>query len=128
MNPQIFIHYRIGLRDIDESHWKILSLMSNIAEVTDTALACEMLETACDLFITDLKKEEKLILESNFPYSKPHFESHAKLIKSLENFKKTIPEFRNSSLKYAVSDWQRSFLDHIDQYDIQWANYLTAKS
>jgi hemerythrin len=127
MSPEIFNHYKIGLPDIDAAHWDILAKLNDAKGFSDLGqlpFAVTAVAEAIEMLIIEINEEEIKMKVSNFPYRQNHVLAHAKLLSGLRNAHIQIQNgFRFMSVRYTLGLWQRSFLEHMDQYDIQWGEF-----
>jgi hemerythrin-like metal-binding protein len=127
MSPEIFNHYRIGLPDVDDGHWAIITRLNNAIKVaeSDRKFANIMVREAIELIQADLKAEERIMEGYSYPYLTAHRQSHKELLDKLQEASNQMEAgFRYMSPVYIIGKWQRSFLDHIDQHDAQLAAFI----
>jgi hemerythrin-like metal-binding protein len=127
MNPEIFSHYRIEIPEIDDAHWDVITRLNAAIKVaeSDRKFANGMVKEAIKILQADLKEEERLMYSYSYPYLNAHKVAHDELVDKLqESLNQMEAGFRYMSPSYIIGRWQRSFLDHIDQHDMQLATFI----
>jgi hemerythrin-like metal-binding protein len=127
MSLEIFNHYRTGIPDIDNHHWDIINRLNAAVTTSESnrKLANTMVKEALSDLTADLKEEEKIMSGHFYPYAHAHAQSHKELLKSLQEAVDQMEAgFRYMSPTYIIGRWKRTFLEHIDQHDMQLAAFI----
>jgi hemerythrin-like metal-binding protein len=125
MTPESFVHYMVGVPDIDATHWELIREMRIVIDLyqsKDVTRADEaLLVLAEDL--ADHHREEELFMESiGYPYrvahKKAHAEQYALMCDIVQQSKDGI------KVSYVVERLKRHFATHLDDQDMQYAQWL----
>jgi hemerythrin len=110
---------------MDESHWGIIHNLNTAEGVAiDRDLSSALIGKTVEILTKDLQEEERLMTDAHYPFMLMHSAAHKKLVSDLTDIhNQSITGFRYMSLRYTLGIWERSFLDHIDFYDMQWVEF-----
>jgi hemerythrin len=114
-----------GNKELDDEHFALLTEFDAVIErfkSKDPAAvqsAVMVLATLKD----HIAREEYCMLGLKYPYAKPHFEDHVKQNRDIQHLidNKHINDF---ALQLFLENVSVRFLDHIDHYDLQFADWL----
>lgn len=123
MNEASFVHYKTGNQLIDSQHWEIFQLITSIKEsILSEITFKEKLIFLLVLLKMHFSDEEKLMVKINYPYFAPHRDRHADLVGLLSKHIKNhgIAPFG----KYSIDLLDELFTGHINDHDLQLANYM----
>lgn len=132
MEAAIFSHYKTGIERLDDNNWAVIHALDKVIEtysLTYPAKAISHLHKAATILGLVLTEQDTDMLTANYPYRTPHVMSHAVLIGELADVIERVE--RGSmymSIYMVINTWQRKFLDHIDHYDMQWAEFVKRKT
>lgn len=126
MNPQLtsrFRHYMTGVAQIDNEHIDLLTAMSDLErspELTDVEIASQIV-TIVQMFEDHLHHEEQFMDSINYPYIEYHKMQHVEILIMLKTYRKSSPD---AVTRYATHTLSEHFIAHIDQYDMQLADFV----
>ena len=119
-----FVHYTLGVPEIDEQH---INLARGIYDLKITIKLGQLDKCKRDLakLASDIKEhfdyEEALMVASNYPYIPYHKYEHLRLLREVESLiKLDTLNVKNNILEIL----ETVVYDHIDTYDRQFAEYL----
>lgn len=117
-----FHHYRTGVEQIDAEHYTLLMLMEAIETNADATIDENRLQIAAvaSLFQQHLQHEEAYMDSIDYPYAVYHKQHHAEFLQMLREYTSATP---SSVTRYATRRLSDHFIAHIDQHDIQLAQY-----
>jgi hemerythrin-like metal-binding protein len=128
MSPEVFNHYKTGIDEMDLPHWEVIDSLNKAKDLSDLgqmSFALAAVKKAFDLLKAEFEAEESKMSQARYPYAYAHVRAHAMILKSAEDTLNVVSNgYRYTSMRYTLGIWQRDFLDHIDQYDAQYAEFI----
>ena len=124
MDPDRFVHYILGIKEIDDEHLNIIQMFVEISTLRDSDCILYKLEMFLKLIKEHFKNEEKLMEDHNFPYILHHKNEHKHIEFKIEKLIKNNKAKNKVELKYFINVLEDSLLRHIDQQDRQITEYL----
>lgn len=117
-----FHHYRTGVEQIDAEHYNLLVLMEVVGDNADASDDEIRLQIAAivNLFQEHMRHEEAYMDSIDYPYAAYHKQHHAEFLEMLDDYKDAHPK---RALQYVTRRLSDHFMVHIDQHDIQLAEY-----
>lgn len=129
MNEEMFSHYKLDIKEIDDQHWELILIMNEIKQ-----LKCDLCYTGvCERCSTLLQKlqttlqhhfacEEQIMEQSNYPYLNYHKENHIDTMKLCSN--KLNTKLGTGYRDYLMNSLKQVLIDHIDHHDMQYGNWV----
>jgi hemerythrin len=124
--------YSVGVREIDDHHRQLFSLLnSNLKSVIENngelkTIAADVKELQ-EYAVTHFKAEEKLFLKINYPDAPAHIDEHKifrKELHKLDTLADKTDDLARLKLLLFLSTW---FTKHIITADKKYVPYLTEK-
>jgi hemerythrin len=120
-----FVHYKTGVADIDDEHWKLMMLMNNVLALVRDG-GCDPVKEATVVLKQHLLEhqveEEQFMKDIQYPYTEFHIIAHRRQIAAMESM---IDNFcRGTPVVHFVNELQHQFAGHIDEYDMGYARWL----
>jgi hemerythrin-like metal-binding protein len=125
MEEARFVHYKTGYKEIDDEHYKLLMLTSEIATLyhypsPDRETVNALMEKLRVKFYAHLAHEEEMMAAANYKWLAPHIKEHEKIRTKFDNMAiKLSNQGCTKSKEYVVSEFQEIFVNHMDHYDTQ---------
>jgi hemerythrin-like metal-binding protein len=125
MDKERYKYYQVGVEKVDEEHLQIFAILENMkwkyTEVDDVILLSliSQLQTVLEIHC---KTEEEFMASFEYPYLEAHKESHGILISFLKRRLATVVKHKDSA-KYVAEEIIKEFQNHIEWYDLQYADY-----
>ena len=128
MNAEIFTHYKTDIKDIDIPNMLILAKLNDVISAYnngDINKSTALISDSVKLISEVLLEQDSSMMQYNYPYRQPHLLSHASLMGDIIDVQSRLESgSQYMSINLTIGGWQRHYLDHIDQYDSQWAEFL----
>jgi len=130
MNLLSFVHYTLGIKEIDEQHWGLIEIMNNIKSLnySNTTEVKKFNTVLVDLqakILHHFEYEELCMERDEYPYTIPHKREHTILTSKLNML--SIKDYSNAGFltnKYLVSELQYIIVNHIDYSDMQYGDWV----
>jgi hemerythrin len=123
--------YETGVEIIDNDHRYLFKLINDFYDSFINGSSEEESNTLMDELISytisHFKREEQLMLTSDYPFFENHKKEHKNLIVSVGAFKKSVntsPNDATSDLLLFLSNW---LINHVIGSDLLFVPYLSAK-
>jgi hemerythrin len=122
--------YRIGFKDIDDQHKRLLDLLNDLIDVMnrggDSATVSAIFKEVCKYAVSHFAVEESYLEKANYPELGQQQIEHRtfidKLIELDSTYSPNDPHLVNESIKF-LKDW---FVEHIQFTDLKYAGHLKA--
>lgn len=124
MPPDAFRHYKTGIPSIDQVHLRLIELVERIAALSrahDTLRIVPALEELHRIQADHFSEEEQIMEENGFPFLKYHKTAHLEIMRNLGDILKRSDNFVS---RYSDKDFVKSLLDHIDNFDLRFMDWL----
>jgi hemerythrin-like metal-binding protein len=129
MNAESFIHYKLNIKEIDDQHWELITLMNYIIDQPIDAIHpiyninTDRVIVIRDKMIDHFKYEEMCMEKDNYPYREYHTNVHHTITSQLNDI---IKKRADTYLTYThvVRDLRQAVVDHIDRFDMQYGDWL----
>ena len=123
MSPDRFVHYTLGIPEIDADHWKMLSDAKTIVDLIknkNTTEAYLLFIILNDEVKVHCIKEENLMRAINYKWINTHIESHKKILFRLAELdvNEASPDYSINSFAHRLEEL---LVYHIDSDDMQYA-------
>ena len=116
-----FRHYLIHIDDKDAEHEMIMFLLNQCVidcRAGEVNRASDTLGKVFSDWKLHCASEEHFMERIKFPYTATHRESHRRIQTALVRITRT-----GCSSEYVAKDVRKMILEHIDQFDMQYANW-----
>ena len=135
MNPDRFVHYRMGYAQIDDAHLALLtSLTRLITKIkTDNLYYSEfsvdmlnMIQVIILQFEYDIELEEKMMYEAReYPYMIYHLKDHDAMKLEIDSLIESVKFEQYPIAVKHLFDLDAIFINHIDHYDRQFYEWYS---
>ncbi len=123
--------YRIGIKNIDEDHQKLLGLINNLQTAahypTGEAFERQALDQVVDYTKYHFKREEDLMRENGYPDYEPHKREHEQMIAKVDEYLAAYEKDPEATIEELVQYLKRWLIKHIQGTDRKYAPYLLDK-
>lgn len=129
MTPDVFIHYRTHIRQIDDEHWECFSAFNEAIQAYKNNNLEEaqriVVEVLVPTFMSHITHEEELMKEAKFPYIEMHKAEHVKMVREIMLIAQHIPGGKHNE-QFTLDKIEHIFRDHVDHMDMQYTNHIKA--
>lgn len=123
--------FETGVEVIDNDHRYLFKLINDFFDSFMNGSSDEesiaLMEGLISYTILHFKREEELMLKSDYPFFENHKKEHRKLIESVTKFKKTINTSSNDATTELLSFLSNWLINHVIGTDMLFVPYLVAK-
>lgn len=125
-----FKHYLTGISKLDDQHWVVVKQLQDCIHVTyDTPeQASATLRDAITHLKSHFSSEEALMTAVKYPIVERHKMDHTTIQKAAENILSLLDNNNVPDLLFKVKSLNEAFIVHIDQHDIQFADWVRSNS
>lgn len=123
--------YSVGIETIDDDHKKLLTLINNLQTAvyypTGEAFERQALKDLVEYTKYHFEREEKMMLDNEYPDYEPHKAQHEAMIAKVQNFCKAYendPEGTIQEMTGFLRDW---LINHIAGTDQKYCAHLHAR-
>jgi hemerythrin-like metal-binding protein len=129
ISMKAFQHYLLGIKDVDDEHWEILSSLENFSTSISRDTDLKIVDHIVSLWESHSIKEENAMIAINYPYAKWHLKEHHEMMGRFKALRDRV----EISSEYADRKWISSELQvivccHIDNFDKQISDYINKQS
>lgn len=133
---EAFSHYLTGIDDIDDRHWDIIKIINDAViygrnhdmKFPDNIVHMqEELDNVKSNLKTHFAIEDLKMERANYPYIKYHKEDHTIILSLIRKIIENLAASPSYYSTYTVLDFLSKFVGHIDQFDIQYSEYIKNK-
>ena len=127
MTPDRFIHYKLGDERHDREHWELLQSMNDIVQsIKDGNVDNSNVDALLVRLREHFNNEVTHMHAINFPYIRPHVDDHDRMIRTLMSAIDRVTEKQNVVVSMITNRLEDLFIDHIDHFDRQYADFSKA--
>jgi hemerythrin-like metal-binding protein len=126
MGPERFVHYKLGIKTIDDDHIHLFGIMDKLISCLkdkETIQAIAFIEEIMSFMVHHCQTERNEMIAANYPYTKWHCDEHGKLLKNLEELVGHLHKKEYMSF-HAIADFEDSFLNHLDHEDRKFGDWV----
>jgi hemerythrin-like metal-binding protein len=117
-----FVHYKVGIKCIDDAHWELLQIIYRIRDTDDTVDIIILVNELVVAFYDHISEEECYMSGIKFKYIEAHRHAHMSMVRRFESIKKHIIENAHDDKydnMYYCSSLELMLKEHIDHHDMQ---------
>ena len=123
--------YSVGIETIDDDHKKLLTLINNLQTAvyypTGEAFERQALKELVDYTKYHFEREEKMMLDNDYPDFEPHKAQHEAMIGEVKSFCERYEKDRENTIQ-EMAEFLRSWLiNHIAGTDQKYCEHLHAR-
>jgi hemerythrin-like metal-binding protein len=126
MNPEVFVHYTVGIDLLDAEHWEILKLIDLITlqyQHKEYDTSYELFKRVKPMLIAHYASEEEMMERIQFPYREYHVTTHAKILQEVEKIESFLCKESFFMVEHFALSLRRLTLDHLDTMDRQYISW-----
>ena len=130
MQQEQFDRYRLGIPELDNDHWDLLSMMDDIDNLVtnykaNRAIIGSMLTKILEYLRLHCMNEETYMFDVKYPHLAAHLKAHAGIIKEMA---RVIDSYEKNQINDDIVMKKLSLviMDHIDIHDTQIAHYMNS--
>ena len=129
MDLDILRHYLIGIPHIDSQHRDLLVMANEIiANLKDNRKALDLLTAFVRATEQHFEDEENCMKEHGYPFIPNHVVEHKVIIHRLNALARDLRNTATRKMdRIYILEITRGLLNHIDNYDIQFGQYVAKK-
>ena len=123
--------YSVGIKQIDDDHKKLISLLNQFAIAYDYAMSESFEKKALDELVSYTKyhfeREEQLLQDNDYPDFEAHKAQHQAMINQVEKFVRLYNDKGHDALDEItgfLTDW---LINHINGTDKQYSHHLNER-
>lgn len=127
MTKERFVHYKVGVQQLDEEHWYLCQMMDKAVELSkerNNEAVISMIKEIRSELALHFASEEAMMVSSEFPWLKSHVESHQAMLKGLDKMIGMIDTNENYLCLSFARDIESMFVNHIDYADMQYSSFI----
>ena len=124
MSPERFVHYKVGIAEIDADHWDMMVKSNEVIRLINQHRHDDAFELLLVLYHhvkEHCTKEENLMRGINYKWIIPHIHEHEKILFRLAELDVTqaSPDYQ---IKSFAQQLEELLVDHIDHTDMQYTD------
>jgi hemerythrin-like metal-binding protein len=126
MSPEAFVHYKVGVENIDDEHWEILIVLNDINSSCRENNYRGVVNKICQLkrlLQAHYASEEEMMERIKFPYLKYHRDAHLNILLELSNFYPLCVKKNMLMLEFSTAYLYKLTVGHLDTLDRQYMEY-----
>jgi hemerythrin-like metal-binding protein len=126
MEENRFVHYKLGIPEIDDAHWASFVLMSRIkstSSVNDIPGVVQILNELYSSMEKHFVEEERMLVKMEYKYIGQHKKEHVDVLSRLVRLIKLV-ESTKYLYRNVVAELELVLVTHIDHSDRQYALQL----
>lgn len=126
MSPEAFVHYRVGIENIDNEHWEILQLYESIrvsCQDNNHSKVFDKVGQLRRLLEAHYASEEEMMEKINFPYLKYHKSAHLDILSELNSLQPFCVKRNMFMVEYCTEVLNKMTIVHLDTLDRQYMEY-----
>jgi hemerythrin-like metal-binding protein len=129
MTEEMFSHYKLDIKEIDDQHWELIQIMNDIKHTTcdycyvSVCSNCATLLNQLKLILKEhFEYEEEIMTQHSYPYLPYHKQHHNEMMILCTT--KLHTKLGLGNRNYLMNTVQRILVDHIDHHDMQFGNWI----
>ena len=130
MQQEQFDRYRLGIPELDNDHWDLLSMLGDIDNLVtnykaNRAVIGGMLTKILEYLRLHCMNEESYMFDIKYPRLVAHMKAHAGILKEMSG---VVDSYERNQIEDSVVMKKLAliFMDHIDIHDMQIAQYANS--
>ena len=120
---------KVGFSEIDDQHQKLADLLNqlnaNLVNSTPQATVLQQLDAIVAYVVVHFDTEDRLMVQSNYPETEYHRQSHEQLISEIKHLKDRFSLGGELSVLQTLKDW---FVRHINTADKALGQFLSRQT
>lgn len=128
INAQAFVHYKTGIKHLDEQHWELFLNLDALAACDNKDAAIAVIDNVIHQWALHSQAEEEYMAKIHYPFLAPHAEHHILFLEKFYNLKKQIKTTNfQYGIKFHVAQLEEILRHHIEFDDLQYADFEKKK-
>jgi len=123
MIPERFIYYKLGIPEIDDHHWHLFVLMTEVASLLKNKKKEEILSLLKEIELQLAEHfdiEIKIMSNMHFPFIDTHRAEHELLLSDMQDI---IRDVNKGVFDGLITSLEKILVDHIIHYDLLYVSY-----
>ena len=123
--------YSVGIEMIDDDHKKLLTLINNLQTAvyypTGEAFERQALKELVNYTEYHFEREEKMMLDNEYPDFEPHKRQHEEMIDKVHRFCEAYEKDREATIEEMTGFLRTWLLEHINGTDQKYCAHMHAR-